>query len=125
MLVAIEIDGVRLEVPSTSELTLGEWKRVKDETGMTISEFEDALARTDPHAWGRLLEIAARNVDTDPAIVDNANLLDILKAIQAQVDAEDAEGEGEGGDEPPSPETTRARSGTRSSPASSQSTPGT
>ena len=131
----VTVEGVKFHVPSTGEMTLGEWRWVKQETGLKMMEFETALGESDPDAWWALVAVGARRDSVDLEIVDGANLLEIIEAIQAAADAEE-EGPGgnaEGGESPangsagqggPSRVTTLAGSGTPSSQPSSVSIPG-
>lgn len=136
MVAAVIVDGVTLHIPSTGELTLGEWRWLKQETGLKMMEFEVALADSDPDAWWGLVAVGARRDSIDLAVVEGANLLEIIEAIQAAAEAEEeqeAEGNAGGGESPangsavpggPSQETTLAGSGTPSSQLSSVSIPG-
>lgn len=131
----VTVDGATFGIPSTGELTLGEWRWVKQETGLKMMEFEVALGESDPDAWWGLVAVGARRDGVDLAVVENANLLEIIEAIQAAAAAEEEEPEGNvgGGASPasaetgpggPSPATTLAGSGGRSSPLSTVSIPG-
>lgn len=128
----VTVDGVTFAVPSTGELTLGEWRWIKQQTGLRMMEFEVALGDSDPDAWWGLVAVGARRDGVDLAVVESANPLEIIEAIQAAAEVE-PEGNAAGGDSPangnagpggPSPATTPAGSGTPSSQLSTVPIPG-
>lgn len=135
MVATVTIDGKTLRVPSTGELTLGEWRWLKERNGLTVVAFELALADSDPDAWWGIMAVGAMRDGIDLDALDGVNLLEVIEAIQDAANAEDEPegnaGSGEspalnGGDVPAgrSPATILEDSGPLHSQPSTTSIPG-
>lgn len=92
MVATVTVAGVTLRVPSTGELTLGEWRWLKQQNGLTVVAFELALADSDPDAWWGIMAVGARRDGIELDELDGVNLLEVIEAIQAAAEASETDG---------------------------------
>lgn len=134
MIAIVTAGNVSVHVPTTGELTLGEWRWVKRETGLNMFEFEEEFSKANPDTWWCLLAIGARREGLDESVLDGMNMLEVVSSVREQSESESAEGNAGSGEPPagdesdvpagPSPATIPDGSGAPHSPVTTVSTPG-